>query len=820
MAQSSQPANTSSHDVYDALPSGKDPRPNAVDTYFKAHLHSANYHDTLETIHRDSLVAGLPDIACSAPQAKFLMFQARMCNAKRILEVGTLGGYSAAWFAMTSPQTKVTTIELDRHHAAVARQNLEKAGLSERVEILQGLGTTVLHHIREEVQRGEREKFDFVFIDANKQDNLAYFNAAMDITREGSVIIVDNVVRDGKVASAEEAEKDDRVRGTRKLIEAIGQLEEVEATAIQTAQFLKPQVSSTNSVHRFNVPFSLTHVPLTENFIGRQDELNHLWEYLNPKESRSRKVAILHGLGGIGKTQLAVSFAREHKHNFTAIFWISGKDRATLLQSLSSVLPRLPGQPPKNEAANDEEIEQRARDVLEWLNQDGNSHWLIIFDNIDQYSPIDGGFGDAYNIAKFFPAADHGSILITTPLPGLTQLGKSFPIHKLESTEAIELLLNKSGLKSKTVEKLKGSPDTLALAERLDGLPLAIVIAAAFMRETGTSITHQILSASTSKNRDPNAARLLLLLARFDNRDIWYELVQSTSNSFHIPEWLEKAISNGLAFKVCVKPLIEFSLLEAKQQEGSYAKHPVVQDWCVHMASTDTIVNPIRLSELALICVGYSVPDTGERDYMDLERRLLPHTIGLHTGQLSTDNTAIFGGFHGLGCLYSDQGKLKEAEEMYQRALTGYEKALGPDHISTLDTVNNLGILYRYQGKLKEAEEMYQRALEGYEKALGPDHTFTLNTVNNLGILYRYQGKLKEAEEMYQRALAGKEKALGPDHASTLDTVNSLRNLYSDQEKLKEAEEAYREGLLDSQKVARLNANRVRRAIGKFTRWF
>jgi len=71
---------------------------------------------------------------------------------------------------------------------------------------------------------------------------------------------------------------------------------------------------------------------------------------------------------------------------------------------------------------------------------------------------------------------------------------------------------------------------------------------------------------------------------------------------------------------------------------------------------------------------------------------------------------------------------------MYQRALKGYEKALGPDHTSTLYTVNSLGVLYRNQGKLKEAEEMYQRALKGYEKALGPDHTSTLNTVNNLGI--------------------------------------------------------------------------------------
>src|SRR5947199_3589480 len=92
-------------------------------------------------------------------------------------------------------------------------------------------------------------------------------------------------------------------------------------------------------------------------------------------------------------------------------------------------------------------------------------------------------------------------------------------------------------------------------------------------------------------------------------------------------------------------------------------------------------------------------------------------------------------------------------------ARCGNEKALGPDHTSTLDTVNNLGILYVNQGKLAEAEQMYQRALAGKEKALGPDHTSTLDTVNNLGVLYVIQGKLAEAEQMFQRALAGKEKA-------------------------------------------------------------
>ncbi|KAJ5899929.1 hypothetical protein N7495_004673 [Penicillium taxi] len=567
-------------------------------------------------------------------------------------------------------------------------------------------------------------------------------------------------------------------------------------------------------------------MPVIENFVGREAELDRLWQYFKPTDFQRRKVVILHGLGGIGKTQLAVQFAREHQHDFTAIFWLSGKDRGTLLQSISSVLPRLPGHLQTNKAIGDEELEQQARQVLKWLESDGNSRWLIIFDNIDQYSPIDSGIRNAYDIGKFFPTADHGSILITSRLQALTELGQSIPIHKLDSMESIQLLLKNSGLSdSNNIKKPSGNPDTLALAERLDGLPLAIVIAAAFMRQTSTSIARYLeyyqqswsdlqsnsnpgrqylqgnmlqtwmISYHEIQNRAPNAAKLLLLLAHFDHRDIWYELVQNASHSPDVPGWLEETISSGLAFKDCVKPLIEFSLLETKQQEGGYTMHPVVQDWCFHITRNKMNVTPSQLCELALISVGWAVPSSSERNYSKCQRRLISHANFILRGKFHGENVSIWGAFHRLGSLYRNQGKLKEAEEMYQRALAGYEKVLGPDHTSTLDTVNNFGLLYSDQGRLKEAEKMFHRALAGYEKALGPDHTSTLDTVNNFGLLYSDQGRLKEAEEMYQRALAGYEKVLGPDHTSTLDTVNNFGLLYSDQGRLKEAEEMFQRAL-------------------------
>jgi tetratricopeptide (TPR) repeat protein len=137
--------------------------------------------------------------------------------------------------------------------------------------------------------------------------------------------------------------------------------------------------------------------------------------------------------------------------------------------------------------------------------------------------------------------------------------------------------------------------------------------------------------------------------------------------------------------------------------------------------------------------------------------------------------------YHNLGDLYSDQGKLVEAEQMYQRALQGYEQAWGPEHMSTLNTVNNLGNLYADQGKLVEAEQMYQRALQGHEKAVGVDNITTypptLKTIENLGSLFERQGDITKARTMYSNAFIGNEIVFGPDHLrsqSLRDRVDAL----------------------------------------------
>jgi tetratricopeptide (TPR) repeat protein len=178
--------------------------------------------------------------------------------------------------------------------------------------------------------------------------------------------------------------------------------------------------------------------------------------------------------------------------------------------------------------------------------------------------------------------------------------------------------------------------------------------------------------------------------------------------------------------------------------------------------------------------VGSHVPgEQAVRPWL-IQRRLLQYAARcsymILNGLVTEDGTAW--AYHNLGFLYGSQGKLDDAEKMYQQALQGYKKARA-ENTSMLNTVHNLGNIYAGQGKPDKAEKMYQRALQGKEKVLGAEHMSTLETVNNLGSLYADEGNPVEAEQMYQRALQGYEKALSAEHTSTLKTVNNLGILYA-----------------------------------------
>ncbi|MFD4316671.1 O-methyltransferase [Streptomyces sp. NPDC058548] len=203
------------------------PQWNAVDTYFTETIAPAD--EALTAALSASSAAGLPEIAVAPNQGKLLHLLAHMQGARNILEIGTLGGYSTIWLARALPADgRLITLEYDPAHADVARANLAHAGLDKIVEVRTGAALDSLPQLEAE----GAGPFDLVFIDADKVNNPRYVEWALKLSRPGTVIVVDNVVRGGRITTP--APDDPAITGTRELFDLVAAEPRLDATAIQT----------------------------------------------------------------------------------------------------------------------------------------------------------------------------------------------------------------------------------------------------------------------------------------------------------------------------------------------------------------------------------------------------------------------------------------------------------------------------------------------------------------------------------------------------------------------------------------------------------
>jgi predicted O-methyltransferase YrrM len=199
----------------------------AVDSYINRHLVPAD--PALNAVLDANAAAGLPPIDVTPSQAKFLFILALLLGARRILEIGTLGGYSTIWLARALPAGgRLITLELESKHAGVARNNIAGAGVAHLVEIRVGPALDSLIQLQSE----GAEPFDLIFIDADKPNNPSYLAWALRFSRPGSLIVVDNVVRDGAIV--DEADPDPSVRGSRRLFEMLSAEPRLCSTALQS----------------------------------------------------------------------------------------------------------------------------------------------------------------------------------------------------------------------------------------------------------------------------------------------------------------------------------------------------------------------------------------------------------------------------------------------------------------------------------------------------------------------------------------------------------------------------------------------------------
>ncbi|KAI3326449.1 kinesin light chain 1 [Xylariaceae sp. AK1471] len=555
----------------------------------------------------------------------------------------------------------------------------------------------------------------------------------------------------------------------------------------------------------FMVPFGRN-----DHFVGREAILEQLLEKAPPSANKDdcQRTAV-EGLGGIGKTQVALEAAYRVRDRYPdcSVFWVPVVDLTSFENAYREI-----GQLLQLSGINDNKADVKML-VKTGLSHKSAGSWLLIIDNADD---IDALFTDA-NLADCLPFSREGSILFTSRNHKVTvgldiSQGNSIAVPKMDSAEATKLLrtgLNKS--------QISDTESTKCLLNFLTNLPLAIKQASAFIA-SNTNIT---VSLYLEFCKSSNADLIDLLSRQFEDRHRYKEharkqnpvattwLISFEYISRHNPlaaDYLkficflaEKDIPLSLlpvASKIkmaeAVGTLKAYAFIIERDTPDSFDIHRLVRlvmrSWLQERGEWEEWTTNVvqRLTE------EYPFPEHENRRTWT---KYLPHGQAV----LEVNDAIKTGGYTDLlhniaeSCLILV--KYSEAERLYRQTLRLREEVLGREHPSTLSSMNNLAMVLRSQGKYEEAEKMHRQTLNLREEVLGREHPFTLNSMNNLALILEKKGKYEEAEKIHRQTLNLREEVLGREHPFTLTSMNGLAVVLDSQGKYEEAEKIYRQTL-------------------------
>jgi tetratricopeptide (TPR) repeat protein len=589
----------------------------------------------------------------------------------------------------------------------------------------------------------------------------------------------------------------------------------------------------------WNIPY-----PRNPFFLGRESELLQIHQNLqNGQATALPQPQAISGLGGIGKTQLALEYAYQYHQDYTAVLWVRAESTEALISSYVALatLLRLP-----ERKAKEQEVTVQA--VKIWLQTHRN--WLLILDNADELALL----------PAFLPPASAGHMLLTTRATAIGRLAHRLEIETLLPEQGALLLLRRAAFLVPDAELLHVAPQerelAVQLSQELGGLPLALDQAGAYLEETGTNLadywhiyeqhraellqrrgglvvdhpepiaTTWSLSFQKVEEKNPAAAELLRMLTFLSPDAIAEEIL--TAGASQLGPMLAPVAADPLLFNQAIEALRAYSLVQRNPARKTLSTHRLVQ-----AVLQETLEEEERHTwrERAMLAVNAAFPHADHEAWSQCERllsqalfatqsieqdqvrgrepgRLLYETASylqnraryaeaeplyqraLHImeQQLGPEHPDMTWSLNGLANNFREQGKYGEVEPLYQRALRIMEQQLGPEHPQVAQSLIGLGNIYSEQGKYGEAEPFYQRALRIREQQLGPEHPQVAWPLNNLAVLSMLQGKLAEAEPLARRALRIREQVLGPEHPEVADSLNNLASLYSEQGKYGEAE--------------------------------
>ena len=530
---------------------------------------------------------------------------------------------------------------------------------------------------------------------------------------------------------------------------------------------------------------STWNIPYNRNpfFTGREDLLHQLHDNLTKNKTAAlTQPQAISGLGGIGKTQTAVEYAYLHRDEYRYILWVNAATLDSLIGSFLelSTLLKLPEQEEK-----DQNLIVAA--VKAWFTT--HDAWLLIFDNAD----------DLPLVEDFLPPGEKGHLLLTTRAQAFGTLANGIEVEKMDKQEGTLLLLRRAKVLKPTDDLDHAPPADRAAAEaiiqEMDGLPLALDQAGAYIEETQCTIASYLDQYRQRQSRllqrrggtgkhhpEPVAATWSLSFQRVETLNpLAADLLRFCA--FLAPDAIpEKLIIDGASklgpllqpitddpslLDEAIAALLRFSLVKRKRDEHTFSVHRLVQTILRISMNTKT---QWKWAKRTVQAVNDAFPDVMDYRNWPLHQQFLPHaqTCFALIDQWKFDFNEAARLSNQVGYYLDDHARYTEAEGCVQRAIDIGEKTLGPEHPNLATRLNNLGSLYWKQGKYEEAEPLYQRAIAIGEKTLGPEHPDLAIRLNNLAMLYKDQGKYEEAEPLYQRAITIHEKALGPEHPNSI----------------------------------------------------
>ena len=580
---------------------------------------------------------------------------------------------------------------------------------------------------------------------------------------------------------------------------------------------------------------ALWNIPYAPNpfFLGRDELLQRLHTQLQSGQSAAlSQPRAISGLGGIGKTQLAVHYAYLYGSEYQAVLWARAENQEALTTSYSALatLLKLP-----ERDAQEQQITIQA--VKSWLQSHAN--WLLILDNAD----------DLDLLPAFLPPIIGGHVLITTRAKDMQRLAQRIDVETLSPEQGTLFLLRRASLLQPDQPFEQALPDeqilALQLTQELGGLPLALDQAGAYVEATRISLQqyqqlyqHQrrdLLNERRSRladhpepvattwslafqrvqERSAAAADLLRLCAFLAPDAIPEELITEgvkVLTDLHPPspnrwfDWFGKRkehpptrsdlpalATDPQLLNQAIEALRAYSLLDRDPRTQQLSLHRLVQ--AVLKDQMDAATEKLW-AERTVQVVDAAFPFVEHKTW-PLCEQLLPHALlaadMIEHYQLIFPAASLL--LNQTGVYLYERARYGEAERLYERALGISERQLGGEHPDTAGSLNNLAGLYESQGRYEEAEPLYERALEIRERQLGGEHPDTATSLNNLAALYRGQGRYEEAEPLLKRALGIYERQLGEEHPETARGLNNLAGLYHDLGRIEDAERLFRRAL-------------------------